>query len=438
MSIEQMNTMNGKTCSCGKIHSFQADICTGKCAVDKLPHYIRKNNARKAFILSDTNTYKAAGSRVCEILRQANIDFLSYSFTHSPVEPYEYSVGSAIMHYDSGCDIIVGVGSGVVNDIGKIVSMVSGKPYIIVATAPSMDGYASASSSMTRDGLKISLPSRSADVIIGDTDILCQAPLHMMKSGLGDMLAKYVSICEWRIAHIITGEYYCEEIAQLIRSALKHCIDNADGLLKRDPAAVQAVFEGLVIGGVAMNYAGLSRPASGVEHYISHVLDMRGVEFDTPVELHGIQCAIGTLLSVRLYEKIKKTVPYAEKAIKYAESFDYNVWAKTLRAFLGKGAESMIALEEKEKKYDATLHKERLKVILNNWDAILKIIAEELPSSAEIESILDMIDAPKSLEAIGINEQDFPTIFKCTKDIRDKYVLSRLAWDLGILDEILS
>lgn len=437
MSIEQMNTMNGKTCSCGRIHSFQADIYAGKGAIDKLPHYIQKYNAGRAFILSDTNTYKAAGSRVCEILRQANIDFLSFSFTHSPVEPDEYSVGSAIMHYDSGCDIIVGVGSGVVNDIGKIVSLVSGKPYIIVATAPSMDGYASASSSMTRDGLKISLPSRSADVIIGDTDILCQAPLHMMKSGLGDMLAKYVSICEWRIAHIITGEYYCEEIAQLIRSALKHCIDNADGLLKRDPAAVQAVFEGLVIGGVAMNYAGLSRPASGVEHYISHVLDMRGVEFGTPVELHGIQCAIGTLLSVRLYEKIKKTVPCAEKAIKYAEAFDYNVWAKTLRAFLGKGAESMIALEEKEKKYDATLQKERLKAILNNWDAILKIIAEELPSSAEIESILDMIDAPKSLEAIGINEQNFPTIFKCTKDIRDKYVLSRLAWDLGVLDDIL-
>lgn len=437
MSIEQMNTMNGKTCSCGRIHSFQADICAGKGAIDKLPHYIRKNNARKAFILSDTNTYKAAGSRVCEILRQANIDFLSYSFTHSPVEPDEYSVGSAIMHYDSGCDIIVGVGSGVINDIGKIVSMVSGKPYIIVATAPSMDGYASASSSMTRDGLKISLPTRSADVIIGDTDILCQAPLHMMKSGLGDMLAKYVSICEWRIAHIVTGEYYCEEIAQLIRSALKRCIDNAQGLLQRDPEAVQAVFEGLVIGGVAMNYAGLSRPASGVEHYISHVLDMRGVEFGTPVELHGIQCAIGTLLSVRLYEKIKKAVPCAEKAIKYAEAFEYNVWAKTLRAFLGKGAESMIALEDKEKKYDATLHKERLKVILNNWDAILKIIAEELPSSAEIESILDMIDAPKSLEAIGINEQNSPTIFKCTKDIRDKYVLSRLAWDLGVLDDIL-
>ena len=115
-----------------------------------------------------------------------------------------------------------------------------------------MDGYASATSSMSRDGVKVSLNSRCADVIIGDTDILKTAPLHMLKSGLGDMLAKFVSIAEWRIAHIITGEYYCEEVAQLIRSAVKKCVDNAAGLLQRDEAAIEAVFEGLVIGGVAM------------------------------------------------------------------------------------------------------------------------------------------------------------------------------------------
>ena len=77
-------------------------------------------------------------------------------------------------------------------------------------------------------------------------------------------------------------------------------MDNAPGLLRREEEAVAAVFEGLVIGGVAMNYAGLSRPASGVEHYISHVIDMRAVEFGTPMELHGIQCAVGTVKAIGL------------------------------------------------------------------------------------------------------------------------------------------
>ena len=437
MSMEKLTAMNGQRCRCGKVHTFSADVKIGSGIIESIPEYIKKYNAKKVFLLSDRNTHQAAGAKVCDILSQGKIDFTDYCFDHYPVEPDEYSVGSAVLHFDNSCDLIIAVGSGVVNDIGKILSATSGKPYMIVATAPSMDGYASASSSMTRDGLKISLPSRCADIIVGDTDILRQAPLHMMKSGLGDMLAKYVSICEWRIAQIVTGEYYCEEIADLIRSALQRCIHHAQGLLSRDVAAVQAVFEGLVIGGVAMNYAGLSRPASGVEHYISHILDMRSVEFGTPAELHGIQCAVGTLIASRLYEKIKQITPDPERARRYARAFRYDAWAEELRSFLGKGAESMITLEAKERKYDTAAHDPRLDILLNNWEKILRIIEEELPTSGEIEKLLNMIDAPTSLQDIGISEDILPTIFKATKDIRDKYVLSRLAWDLGILDEII-
>ena len=141
-------------------------------------------------------------------------------------------------------------------------------------------------------------------VMVGDIDVLNGAPVFMAKAGLGDMLAKYVSICEWRIAHLITGEYYCETIAEMVRVALKKCVDNAEGLLKRDEEAIKAVFEGLIIGGVAMSYAGVSRPASGVEHYFSHVWDMRALEFGTSMDLHGIQCAIGTLISARIFSAL--------------------------------------------------------------------------------------------------------------------------------------
>lgn len=437
MSMEKLLEMNGKPCACGKAHRFSADLAIGTGVITQIPDYLKKYNAKKAFLLSDRNTFEAAGRQVCQVLDAAGIPHAGYCFPQDNLEPDEKSVGAAVMHFDGSCDMIVAVGSGVINDIGKILSHLSGKPYMIVGTAPSMDGYASASSSMTRDGLKISLPTRSADVVIGDTDILCQAPLHMMKAGLGDMLAKYVSICEWRIAHLITGEYYCQEIAALIRSALKACIDNAQGLLQRDPQAVQAVFEGLVIGGVAMNYAGLSRPASGVEHYISHVLDMRAVEFGTPLELHGIQCAIGTLIAAELYEKVAACSPDRETALAYAEAFDYPQWSSVLRKFLGKGADSMIALEATEKKYDLQSHKQRLEIILAHWDTITGIVREELPSAQALAAVLDTIQAPKTLAEIGISPDLLPTIFKATKDIRDKYVLSRLAWDLGIIDQLV-
>ncbi len=437
MRMEKLNAMNGALCSCGKTHAYDTKVYVGKGVVKSIPQYLQPYSPNKVFVLSDRNTYRAAGEQVCAVLKQAGIACTAYSFTHDPIEPDEYSVGAMMMHFDTKCDVILAVGSGVVNDLGKILSGISGKPYMIVATAPSMDGYASATSSMTRDGLKISLPSKSADIIVGDTDILCQAPMHMMKAGLGDMLAKYVSICEWRIANLLLGEYYCEEVAQLIRSALSSCTDNAAGLLRREEAAVQAVFEGLVIGGVAMNYAGLSRPASGGEHYLSHVMDMRGVEFGTPVELHGIQCAIGTLIHARLYEKLKTVKPDREKAKAYAAAFSFEAWSQELRKLLGRGAEAMIAQEAREKKYDLKLHEKRLEAIIENWDKLLRIIDEELPSAARLEALLDTIEAPKTLEDMGLDSKELPLYFQVTRDIRDKYVLSRLAWDLGVTDELL-
>ena len=431
------NYLGCPQCSCGREHNVAIDdVVAGRGVLQRLPEFVAKYRAKKPFILADRNTYKAAGAAVEDILQSSGITFSTYIFQKEALEPDEWAVGSAFMHFDGSCDLIIGVGSGVINDIGKILSSVSGRAYIIVCTAPSMDGYASATSSMSRDGLKVSLNSRCADVIIGDTDIMKQAPEHMLKAGLGDMLAKYISILEWRISNLITGEYYCERVAQLIRTALKKCVDNAEGLLKREDAAVEAVFEGLVIGGVAMAYAGISRPASGVEHYISHVLDMRGMEFGTPVELHGIQCAVGTLIAVKLYEKLKSNTPDREKAQRYVNGFDVDAWHKDLRVFLGKAAESMIALETREKKYDKDLHKARLEVILANWQEIQGIIDEELPSSRDLELLMDTVGMPKSLSRIGTEESLLPTIFWATKDIRDKYVLSRLLWDLGLLEEL--
>ena len=423
-------------CPCGKAHTVAIDeVVVGKGAVNRLPEFVRKYG-KKAFVVADVNTYAAAGEKVFELLKAAEIPFGSFVFKDTALEPDEKAVGAAFMHFDPSCDVIVGVGSGVINDICKILSNISGKAYIIVGTAPSMDGYASATSSMSRDGVKVSLNSRCADVIIGDTEILKTAPVHMLRSGLGDMLAKFVSIAEWRIAHIITGEYYCEEVAQLIRTAVKKCVDNAEGLLKREDAAIEAVFEGLVIGGVAMAYAGVSRPASGVEHYFSHVWDMRGLEFGTQVDLHGIQCAMATMKAVELYEKVMAITPDWEKARAYVESFDLEDWNTQLREFLGSSAETMIELEKKEGKYRKDTHAARFALIEKNWTEILQILREELPVKEELCKLLDAVGISRDLMTIGVSREDAQITFRATKDIRDKYVLSRLAWDLGILDEL--
>lgn len=425
------------TCSCGKVHNaLLDDYIVGKGAIREIASLMARYGATKPYLIADRNTYQAAGKQVCKVLDAHNIPYSLYVFSQETIHPNEEAVGSAAMHYDVSCDMVIGIGSGVINDIGKLISKLTKTPYIIVATAPSMDGYASATSSMDVDGLKTSVPSRCANVIVGDLDVLREAPVQMLISGLGDMLAKYVSICEWRISNLITGEYYCPTVAEYIRKALKKCVDHAEGLLNREEEAVRAVFEGLIIGGVAMNYAGLSRPASGVEHYFSHVWDMRALEFGMPASTHGIQCALGTLYALRIYEQVKKYTPDVSLAEQKVSAFDHPSYDQFLKDFLGRSAESMLALEEKEGKYDPVKHHSRIAYIAEHWQELVQIMEQELPAAAELERLLKAIGAPCSVEEIGLSADILRPTFEATKDIRDKYVLSRLCWDLGILNEI--
>ena len=436
MSVNYLDIKPSQKCECGKYHAATVDdVLIGNGVVSYLPELLEKYGAKKVFFIADVNTYAVAGERVISLIESAGCEYTKFVFKDKNLEPDEHAVGSVIMHFDNTCDTIVSLGSGVINDISKILATVADRTYFIVGTAPSMDGYASATSSMARDGVKVSVNSKCPNVIIGDIDIVKTAPDRMLQAGLGDMLAKYVGVCEWRIANIISGEYYCERIAQLVRTALKRCVDNADGLLARDDEAVKAVFEGLVITGLAMSYAGVSRPASGGEHYMSHVWDMRALEFGLKADLHGIQCALGTLYSARLYEKLLSVTPDEKTAKDYVAAFDFDAWSAELRKGLGSAAEPMIALEAKEKKYDKSTHPARFCTIVKNWDKITDIIKNEMPSGDEIYALLKKIGAPTEAEDIYVTRDILPFTLKATKDIRDKYVLSRLLWDIGLLDE---
>ena len=107
-----------------------------------------------------------------------------------------------------------------------------------------------------------------------------------------------------------------------------------------------------------------------------------------------------------------------------------------MRAFLGKSAEAMITQEKREKKYDKSTHPARFGKIAENWDGILRILEEELPSAQRLLEIMDTIGISMNLQMIGVDSATAKMTFMATKDIRDKYVLSRLAWDLGVLDEL--
>ena len=441
MTLAELVRPEGYRCACGKVHVCALKYLNiGRGIIDEVPKMIAAMGKKKPFVVCDDNTYRVAGARVDEILTAAGIEHGLYVIPcegGDRIAPAEWEVGSVIMHFDPSCDMFLAVGSGVVNDICKVVAHATGRVSAVVGTAPSMDGYASNSSSMEMNHVKVSLYNHGPEGILLDSDILAQAPMRMLWAGLGDMVAKYVAICEWRISNLITGEYYCEDVAELMRSALKRIMAVSDRIAERDPDAIASVAEGLVLAGVGMAYAEISRPASGLEHYFSHMWEMMALERGVPYDLHGIQVGVGTILTMQIYQKLTKVVPDRERAEAHMRAFDRSAWEAQVRRIFGKTADQIIAIEDRTRKNDPARHARRLDNIIAGWDEIQRIIREELPDYEWLCNAMAATGMPMKPADIHVPEKDVIDAFVGARDIRDKYLCCSMIWDLGLTDEFV-
>lgn len=437
LPVEQLLDPKGYPCGCGKRHTTALrTYLFGPGVLWQLPRVLQKEKVLRPFVICDEHTDLAAGRRIRHVLEEAGIPCTSFRFRPQPkpLEPDEHAVGSLCFAFDPTCDVIIAAGSGVINDCGKVLAHAVGRPSIAVATAPSMDGYASDNASMIQKGVKVSLYGTCPVAILADTDILQTAPEEMLKAGMGDMLAKHISLCEWRISHLVTGEYFCPEIAGLMRAALGRVRSHADGLMARKAEALRFVMEGLVLSGVAMSFAKVSRPASGVEHYFSHLWEMKTLQGLARPSLHGVQVGVGTCLALRLFDRIKSLQPSRAKAETWIQAFSREAWEAQVKAIFGpEVACEIIALEDREMKNNPQNHARRLRKLLLHWDEILEIIRNELPSTGDVLSLMKGMGMATTPQDIGLTRQDAMDALIGSREMRDKYLASSMLWDLGEL-----
>ena len=434
MTLEEIIRPEGHECACGKKHKTGLKFLRiGSGVIQSVPEALSFLGAKKPFLVADHNTWQAAGERVAAILKEQGIPFSSYVFPASRghIEPDESAVGSIAMAFDPSCDIFLAVGSGVINDCCRVMAHAAGKMHMVVGTAPSMDGYASNSSSMIVDRIKTSVYACCPQAIIADIDIMKNAPMRMLWAGFGDMMAKFNALCEWRISNIATGEYYCENVARLMRASVKKIWENAEGLMNRAPEAVHAVVEGLILSGVAMDFAGISRPASGLEHYFSHMWEMEALRRGEHADLHGICVGVGLCLTLPVYEKIVKRIPSREEADKAFAAFSQEAWEKEMRDIFAASADNVIEGEKKWGKNTKSVHEKRLSNLLDNWDGVLSAIREELPPAGQIQQMMEKMGMPTRGEDLGYDRAAVQRAYLGSREIRDKYLLSSMLWDLG-------
>ena len=414
--------LEGVTCECGRFHECAIKhVYVERGAASHLTEILE--NYTSILLVADGNTYLAGGA-LCEAqLTEKNVRRVI--FPSSPLLiPNERAIEKVSKQTD-GTEIILGIGSGVIQDLCKYVSNKTDIPYVIFATATSMDGYASSGAAMITDGMKVTYSAGVPLAILADTEVLGSAPLEMIKAGYGDIIGKYSALNDWKLGSIVNGEYFCNYVYDLTYDMLKKVLPLAKKLIARDEESLKTLMEALILVGIAMSFAGSSRPASGSEHHLSHYFEITGIVDNKAYLPHGIDVIFSTYVTSKIRRKI---------ASSKFPSVDFVQTEEEMTAELGRVyksvAEGCIALQRKLGTYEDI----RAERYLANEKEIKKIL-RECPTAEKIASILEDIELDINDFYKTYGEEKISDAVRYAKDLKDRYTVLWTYYDMfGIED----
>ena len=416
--MDFVKMLQDKHCDCGMVHSCSIKhIIIGS---DVLPKYIPLlADYRKILLVADTNTYAVFGKQVEAVLTGKLDNVLVYE-REGLLVPNEEAVAEMEAKLTAETDLIIGVGSGVIQDLCKYVSFQAKLPYHIVATAPSMDGYASKGAAMIMENMKITYNAHVPEAIIGDSEILKDAPMEMIQSGYGDILGKYSCLNDWKLSRVVNSEYFCQYVYDLTYEMLTKTKDLGPKLLKRDADAMSTLMEALVGVGIAMAYVGNSRPASGSEHHLSHFFEITGILEDAPYFMHGTDVVYSAVYTQYIREKLLKLDAPAAHELPSKE-----VWEANIRRVYGIAADGVIALQNKLGWYEI----DRLPAYQSKWTEIKDVLSEVPSSDKLIEYVASVgLDINEYERLYG--EKKIQDALLYAKDLKDRYSVLWMYYDL--------
>ncbi|KPJ75257.1 MAG: hypothetical protein AMJ54_15495 [Deltaproteobacteria bacterium SG8_13] len=441
MKLEKLLGCEITDCRCGKVHRISTrEVHLQPGSLDNLPQVINRHVTAGSVVCAvDDNTWAVAGQKAADMLADGGrkVEIHRVDRHAQPAHADRKAVEELVaVIKDRDAAGLLAIGSGTINDIGKSAATEAGRPLITVATAASMNGYPSAISALTVEGVKITDPCNPPVAIIADPQVLATAPAKMTGAGFGDLLSKNASTADWVAAHTLHGEYYCEFSAAVAEEAVNRCIDNADAIRKNQSEGLTILAEALMRSGIAMVIAGSSAPASGGEHLISHLWDMTAHWSGRTPALHGEQTGVTTLISLRLYEKLlaldKDDVQgliQPKAVVETPEAFEERM-RNTFRDI----AKSILPYA-RQKYLGGPALQQRRQLILERWEDIRRAVTPVVIPADTSRSHLEAAGAVFRAADIGISEEELAFAYRNARWIRDRYTVLDLAAELGVLEK---
>jgi glycerol-1-phosphate dehydrogenase [NAD(P)+] len=421
-------------CDCGRTHGLTVRrFVYDATAIDRLPDIVRQcaGHGVQVAVVADSRTWEVCGRRTLAALRRTHKEAKEVVVAdgqHGSPVCYEATFRTLLARLrEAKPEVLVAVGSGVINDLCKWVSFERGIPYLVVATAASMNGYAAANVAATIAGVKVLLEARPPVAVIAEPQTIARAPHEMIEAGFGDTIAKHQSNTDWWMNRRLFGEYYCDFCAGIVADLEPLYLNRPEEIREAGAPAVEGLFAALFWSGVAMTLVGTSAPASGGEHLLSHTMDMiaslRGHRHD----LHGRQVGVGTILSAALYEKILAIESPEFRAM--PAQIDTGFWSG--------GVVAEAVARQYEAKRAALDAARRHLADRDAWDRLRSELGERSRRPQTIRTWLEQAGGATCAADIGCSKERLKGAALHMHEIRKRFTVVDLAWMTGVLPDAI-
>lgn len=400
-------------------------------AINHLLNFCNENQLHDLLVVSDRNTRRVLGQRVEDALKAGGFDVKTAFFDED--EPV--ADGEHVMHALLACDrkarTFIAIGGGTITDITRVVSHRTRCEFISMPTAPSVDAFASIGAPLIVNGVKISIWAHGPIAIIGDIDVLCNAPRAMIAAGFGDMIAKFTSSADFRLGALVWNEPFDKEIADRMAQTAIITAENASEIGSGSEKGIKVLLEQLIESGYVMLDFGNSRPASGTEHHYSHLWEMKLLQEGRHGILHGAKTGFATTVGAAMYEVVRN-MSRSQASDKLEESTlpDRAEEIARIGKVYGKLADEVIAthkgfVDMNEAQYDQLKHS-----ILAHWEGIQEIAAS-VPPPEVLTQMLKTVGGPTSIHELGLTEEEFQLADESAHYLRERFTVRKLMRVLG-------
>ncbi len=310
-------------------------------------------------------------------------------------------------------EVIVAFGAGTIMDFGRYPAYKLGIPFVAVPTLASSDGFTANICSAILKGQKKSTAMCAPVLVVADLDIIKGAPPRLVASGINDILSKYISLTDWRISHLVDGEYFCPMVAELAEHALKLMREAADKYAATGVADHEAMTMAQMESGLTMQLLNHSRAASGAEHLMAHLVEMHPPRFESAEGIHGECVGVGTFQCIKEYHRLAGLTPKARPFTPLTEEWVREKFGERLLPGIMKENESDVL---------GTFDSEN---IVAHWPEI-KAMLDALPGVEEMDRLYSGCGSKYLPEHIGIDPALAEEMLDISAAIRNRLTLIRM------------